>query len=82
MVTIFNIIMLILQGALALGSFALAFLERGVLPKLLYVLAALLLAPVMPVRRKVEERLHFKSFVLPAVGLIILIIAVMITPIH
>ncbi|MBQ1424380.1 MAG: hypothetical protein IIY96_08070 [Lachnospiraceae bacterium] len=82
MVTIFNFIMTVLQAVLAIGSLGLAFLEKGALPKILYFLAALLLAPILPIRRKAEERLHLKPFIIPAAGLVILIAAVMITPIH
>ena len=82
MTGIFNIIMLILEGALGLGSIALAFLERGFLPKLLYLLSGLLMLPILPLRRKIESRYHLKSFVIPAIAFILIIIAVFITPIH
>lgn len=79
---IFRMMMFASQVLLSVGSLILAFMERGALPKLLYVLSGLILLPIIPLRKKLESRYHLKDFVIPAIGFVILIVAVMITPIH
>lgn len=79
---IFHITMFVGQILLSVGSIVLAFMERGVLPKILYVVAGLILLPILPLRKKIEGRYHMKDFVIPTIGFLILVVAVMITPIH
>ena len=53
---VFEVIMLILEGFLAAGSLFFAFAERGALPKILYVIACILLIPAVPLREKLEKK--------------------------
>ena len=79
---VFQVTMLIMQGLLAAGCFVLAALESGTGIRILYVLAGLLLVPVVPLRKKAEEKFHLNSFLIPAAGILLLIGAIMLTPIH
>ena len=79
---VFEVIMLILEGFLAAGSLFFAFAERGALPKILYVIACILLIPAVPLREKLEKKYRLKSFIIPAAGVAVLVAAVMLTPIH
>jgi len=82
MIRFFNIMMLVLEGLLGAGCIALGFLEHGALPKLLYILGGILLLPILPLRKKIEDRCHIHPYVIPVLGFILIIAAVFLTPIH
>ena len=82
MIRIFTVMMVVLEGLLGAGCIALGFLEHGFWPKLLYFLGGLLLLPVLPLRKKIEDRFHIHPYVIPVLGFILIIAAVFLTPIH